>query len=39
MKTVEHVLVHGAERRPNLEGMGATISRYEDVVGKQSKTF
>ncbi len=38
MKTVEHVLVHGGDGA-ELEGMGPTISRYEDVVGSQPTTF
>jgi fatty-acyl-CoA synthase len=41
MKTVEHVLVHGGDPDigAELEGMGPTISRYEDVVGSQPTTF
>ena len=38
MKTVEHVLVHGADGG-ELAGMGPTISRYDDVVSEQPTTF
>jgi fatty-acyl-CoA synthase len=38
MKTVEHVLVLGGDGG-ELAGMGPTVLRYEDAVGKQPKTF
>ena len=38
MKTVEHVLVHGADGG-ELAGMGPTISRYDDVVSGQPTTY
>ncbi len=41
MKTVEHVLVHGADEAgiAPLQGKGPQVSRYEDVVGGQETHF